>query len=238
MHTHRIRTPLIGVLIVLVTIIGMVGASASGLGLFASPLKAFRLSGVTAAPPKISCDNFTGNGTMSGRSVRNASTCGTATWAIHRGSATTNGGQARPNGTNAAITVATGGLDRTAQVVVSNAGGGSDIAGLALAHNGSSGTPRHLAVALVGSGTVQLRLVNGTSVTTISSASATITGNTLLRARLSGGVVTVWVNGSQRLNTTLTSTQRSTIAAGSRYGIYDSGGSGRYDDFLVTQVWP
>lgn len=239
MQLHRIRRPFVGLLVALVAVSGLVGASASGLSLDTASLTSFSNTGVTAGPPKVTCDNFTNNGNLSGRAVRNASSCGVYTWTAHTGSWTTNGGQARPSNTaNATATVAAGSRDRTVQVVVSNAGGGSDVAGLALAHNGSSATPRYLAVALVGSSTVQLRLVNGTTVTTIASATTTVTSNTLLRASLRSGVVNIWVNGSLRMTRTLTAGQQTTISAGTRYGLYDNANSGRYDNFLLTQNWP
>lgn len=238
MRRSVLTRPVIGLVIALVAVGSLIGASASGLGLSPRSLLGLRQTDVVAGPPIVTCDNFSGNGSMNGRAVQTSARCGSFTWAVHTGTAQTTGGQARTNGVNATVTVAAGSLSRDARVDIRNAGGGSDIAGLALAHNGSTTTPRYLGVALVGSASVQVRLVNGTTVSTIASASATITSSTALRASLSSGVVRVWVNGSLRITYALTSAQLSTISAGTRYGIYDSGGSGRYDDFMLTQVWP
>lgn len=240
MNTHRIRTPIIGIIVTLVTVAALVGASASGLGLTASSITASHVSGISAAAPTVTCDNFTGNGNMNGRAVREAAACGAFSWSVHRGNWNINSNQARRNGntSDSTVTVAAGSSDRMAQVDVFPSGGSSVVAGLILAHNGSNILPRYLAVAIVGTNSVQLRYSNGVLVTTLASASATVSNPTRLLASRSGSTVRVWVNGSLRITHSLSTLQQVTLGSGSRYGLYSSGGSSTYDNFHLTQVWP
>jgi hypothetical protein len=240
MSTHRTRTPFIGIIVTLVTVAALVGASASGLGLTASSITASSVAGISAAAPKVTCDNFTGNGNMNGRAVREVAACGAFSWSVHRGNWNINSNQARRNGntSDSTVTVAAGSSNRMAQVDVFPSGGASVVAGLTLAHNGTTLLPRYLAVAIVGTNTVQLRYSNGLLVTTLASASASISNPTRLRASLSGGTVRVWVNGTLAITHNLSALQQSTISGGSRYGLYSSGGSSTYDNFHLTQVWP
>jgi hypothetical protein len=239
MHTHRIRTPIIGIIVTLLTVAALVGASASGLGLTVSSITASHVSGISAAPAKVTCDNFTGNGNMNGRAVREAAACGAFSWSVHRGTWNTNSNQARRNGntSDSTVTVPAGSTDRMAQVDIFPSGGSGVVAGLTLAHNGTTLLPRYLAVAIVGTNSVQLRSSNGLLVTTLASASTPISNPTRLRASLSGSTVRVWVNDTLRITHNLTGLQQSAIG-GSRYGLYASGGSSTYDNFHLTQVWP
>jgi hypothetical protein len=239
MNTRRIRTPIIGIIVTLVTVAALVGASASGLGLTVSSITASSVSGISAAAPKVTCDNFTGNGNMNGRAVREAAACGAFSWSVHRGNWNINSNQARRNGntSDSTVTVAGGSTDRMAQVDVFPSGGSSVVAGLTLAHSGTTLLPRYLAVAIVGTNSVQLRSSNGLLVTTLASASAPISNPTRLRASLSGSTVRVWVNGTLRITHNLSFLQQAAIG-GSRYGLYASGGSSTYDNFHLTQVWP
>jgi hypothetical protein len=239
MNTHRIRMPIIGIIVALLTMATLVGASASGLGLTASSITASSVSGISAAAPKVTCDNFTGTGNLNGRAVREAAACGAFSWSVHRGSFAINSNRARrsSNTSNSTVTVAAGSTDRMAQVDIFPSRGASVVAGLTLAHSGTTLQPRYLAVAIVGTNSVQLRSSNGLLVTTLASASASISNPTRLRASLSGGTVRVWVNGTLRITHNLTVEQQSAIG-GSRYGLYASGGSSTYDNFHLTQVWP
>ena len=242
MRSHQFRTPLAGVLLTLVVIGGLVGAPASGLGLTSRTLTGFAESASAPAPIVITCDDFarsasTGNA-LNNRPVQSPANCGSSRWAVHSGNWQRNGSEVRTNGAHSTATLPAGGMSRMIEATISNAGGGSDVTGVSLAHNGSSLVPTYLAAALVGSGTVQLRIVVGPLVTTVTSASASITSTTRLRLSLSGGTARVWVNGSQRITHNLSALQLTTIASGTRAGLYDHNNSGRYGQVLVMQVWP
>ena len=84
---------------------------------------------------------------------------------------------------------------------------------------------------------VQLRLSNGTTVTTIAVGTATYGSTTRLRVTLLSGVVTVSLAGALVLSYTLTAAQLATIAGNTRVGLYDDQGSVRFDDVLVTNAW-
>ena len=116
----------------------------------------------------------------------------------------------------------------------SDARGSSRIAGVAINHTGA--TRIYLAAALSGPGTVQLRLVNGGTITTLASATATIGATAVVRITRNGTAITVSVNGTTRISFTLSATQVTTLAGGTRVGLYwNSGSTIRFSNILATQ---
>lgn len=217
----------------------MTAASASSLGgVTSKSLAAVNAPASNLAPGVITCDDFsraaaTGSA-LASRPVQLPANCGAFAWTAHLGTWTITSGQLRATTANATATIATGQTNISAQATVLNANGSSRIAGVAINHTGA--TRIYLAAALSGPGTVQLRLVNGASITTLASATATIGATTVVRITRNGTGVTVSVNGTLRISFTLTATQVTTLAGGTRVGLYwNSGSTIRFSNLLATQ---
>ncbi|MBI4883664.1 MAG: hypothetical protein HY826_06360 [Actinobacteria bacterium] len=206
-------------------------------GLTANSLEAWNQAGGVGAPTVLTCDDFslsapTGSA-LNTRPVRAAAKCGSGTWTVHRGTWTISSGLLQASTSDATATINAGQTNISAQATITNANGGSRIAGVAIDHTGA--TRIYLVGALSGPGTAQLRLVNGGTVTVLASASATITATTTVRITRNGATVTVSVNGVQALSFTLTSAQQTTLAGGTRVGLYwNSGNSIRFTNILAT----
>lgn len=216
--------------------IGVASASSLG-GLTAESLEAWNQSGTPSTPTILSCDAFalaapTGSA-LASRPVQLAAKCGSATWSVHSGTWTIAGGRLNPGDGNATATVSAGTTDVSAQATVVSANGNNRVAGIAINHTGA--TRIYLAGVLSGPGTVQLSLVNGASVTTLASATATITASTVVRITRNGTAVSVSVNGVLRISHTLSAGQVATLAGGTQTGLYfDSGNQIRFADIVAT----
>lgn len=226
----------------LVVLIGALGsAQATGFGgLSALSLGAFNNGGSASAPTMITCDDFSraaSTGTaLNLRPVQLPANCGSTTaWATNLGTWTITAGQLAATTTNATTTVNAGSTDVSAEATVIGANGNSRIAGVAINHTGA--TRIYLAAALSGPGTAQLRLVNGNTVSTLASATATIAASTVVRITRVGTAVTVSVNGALVISFTLSPGNVTTLSGGTRTGLYwNSGTTIRFTHFLVTQA--
>ena len=222
--------------------IGALGvAHAVTLGTLSSiGLASFNSNTTPGAPSIITCDSFsraasTGSA-LNTRPVQLPANCGAGTWTTNLGTWTISSGQLSATTTNATATISAGQTNVSAEATIINANGTSRIAGVAINHTGT--TRIYLAAALSGGNTAQLRLVNGNSVTTLTSAAATITASTVVRITRIGTAVTVSVNGVQVLAFTLTSGQVTTLSGGTRVGLYwNSGSTIRFTDVLATQAF-
>jgi hypothetical protein len=233
-YTHR-------VLVAVVLVGALVSASAASLGVTSRRLMAFSDPNTVAAPPVISCDNFArptvrGN-QLDGRPVQLPAACGTSTWQINTGTWRITGGRADASGANATATIPAGRTEVSVEASFINGNNASRVGGVTLAHSGGT-SPRFLAVALAGPNGVQIRISNGTTVTTIATATATYGSPARLRATLKAGVVTVSVNGVVVLTHTLSAANLALINGNTRAGLYDDQGSMKFDDFLLTEAWP
>lgn len=237
---HRTRTRILGALVAIVVVGGFTVASAASLGLSTRTLMGFNDRAVVAAPPIITCDNFAkpsikGN-LIDTRPVQLPAQCGTEVWVANSGTWKLTAGRANASGANATITLNAGRTDVSAEATFSNADSAGRVGGIAIAHSGGT-TPRYLAAVLAGPNGVQLRLSNGTTVSTIATGTATYGATTRLRVTLLAGVVKVSLAGAVVLSYTLTAAQLATIAGNTRVGLYDDQGSVRFDDVLVTNAW-
>ena len=227
-------------LVVVAAVGALVSATAASLGVTSKQLTTFNQSQVVAAPTILSCDNFSRNAStgnqVNGRPVQLPANCGTATWQVNSGSWQINGSRASASGPNATATLPAGRTDVSVEATFSRVAGNNRIGGLSFAHSGS--TRRYLAAVLVDGSSVELRLSDGNTVTTLASVSTTFPSTVRLRATLSAGVVTISINGVLRLTHTLSTASRNVINGNTRAGLYDNEGSIRFDDFLVTQAWP
>ncbi len=80
-------------------------------------------------------------------------------------------------------------------------------------------------------------LVNGSTVTTLASATVTIGASAVVRITRNGTTVTVSVNGTLALTQTLTSGQVTTLAGGTRVGLYwNSGSTIRFTNVMATSA--
>lgn len=245
MRSH-LRTRIIAVLATVAVLGGLVAASAASLDVTSASLTAFSDHSTIAAPPILTCDNFakaSKKGTaIDGRPVQLPSQCGSATWAVNTGTWRVNGGRATASGNHATATLATGLTNVSVEANFINANSNSRVGGVVLAHSGGTTNVRYLAAVLAGPNGVQLRFSNGTTVTTIATGTATYGSPARLRATLviSGGTgtVTISVNGTLVMTTTLTAAQVTLLSGNTRAGLYDHQGSVRFDDFLVTEAWP
>lgn len=213
-------------------------ANASGLGgLTPKTLEAWTQSGGTGAPTVLTCDSFalaapTGSA-LNTRPVQLPAKCGSGTWTSHLGTWTITSGQLRATTGNATASINAGTTNVSAEATVLNANGTSRIAGVAINHTGA--TRIYLAAALSGPSTVQLRLVNGGSVSTLQSATVTIGASAVVRITRNGTTVTVFVNGVLALTRTLTAGQVTTLSGGTRVGLYwNSGNAIRFTNMVAT----
>ena len=226
----------------MVVLIGALGsAHATGVGVLGSrSLGSFNNVGSASAPAIITCDDFSraaSTGTaLNLRPVQTPAICGSTTaWATNLGTWSISSGQLAATTTNATATVNAGLTDVSAEATVVGANGTSRIAGVAINHTG--GTRIYLAAALSGPGTAQLLLVNGNTVSTLTSATATITATTVVRITRVGAAVTVSVNGALVISFTLSAGNVTTLSGGTRTGLYwNSGTTIRFTNFLVTQA--
>lgn len=200
-------------------------------------MEAWNQSGSSGAPTVLTCDTFslaaaTGSA-LANRPVQLPSKCGSGTWTSNLGTWTITSGQLRGTTANATATINAGQTNVSAQATVLNANGSSRIAGVAINHTGS--TRIYLAGVLSGPSTAQLRLVNGSTVTTVASAAVTIGATAVVRITRNGSTVTVSVNGTLAITHTLTSAQITTLSGGTRVGLYwNSGSTIRFTDILAT----
>ena len=96
-------------------------------------------------------------------------------------------------------------------------------------------TTKELAGVLAGPTGVQLRLVNGSSVTTIATGTATVTATSTVAIRRVGSTVTVAVNDTTAITYALTAAQVTTLSGGTRTGLYWAAGSTvRFTTMLAT----
>lgn len=213
-------------------------ANASGLGgLTPRTLEAWNQSGGPGTPTVLTCDNFalpaaTGSA-LASRPVQLPAKCGSFTWTTHRGTWTITTGQLRATTANATASIDTGTTNVSAEATVLNANGGSRIAGIAINHTGA--TRVYLAAALSGPSTVQLRLINGGTITTLASAPVTIGASAVVRITRNGTTVTVSVNGTLAITRVLTPGQVTTLSGGTRVGLYwNSGSTIRFTNMMAT----
>ncbi|MCE9623816.1 MAG: hypothetical protein K8R99_15860 [Actinomycetia bacterium] len=216
--------------------IGVANASVLG-GLTPQTLEAWNQAGGPGTPTILTCDNFalpaaTG-AALASRPVQLPAKCGSFTWTSHLGTWTITTGQLRATTANATASINAGTTDVSAEATVLNANGASRIAGIAINHTGA--TRIYLAAALSGPNTVQLRLVNGATITTLASATVTIGASAVVRITRIGTTVTVSVNGTLALTRVLTAGQVTTLSGGTRVGLYwNSGTTIRFTNMVAT----
>lgn len=216
--------------------VGVANASMLG-GLTPNTLESWSQSGSSGAPTVLTCDSFslsaaTGSA-LASRPVQLPGKCGGGTWTIDRGTWTIGSGQLNPGGGNATATIGAGQTDVSAEATVLSANGSNRVAGVAIDHSGA--TLIYLVGALSGPNAVQLLLVNGGSVTTLASSTAAINTTTAVRITRNGFAVTVSVDGLLEISYTLSAAQASTLAGGTRVGLYfDSGNAIRFTNMMAT----
>ena len=216
--------------------IGVANAAILG-GLTPKTLATWNQSGSSGAPTVLTCDNFslaaaTGSA-LDTRPVQLPAKCGSGTWTVNRGTWTISSGQLDPSGGGATATISAGQTDVSAEATILSANGSTRVGGVAIDHTGS--TRIYLVGALSGPSTAQLMLVNGGTVTTLASSSATINATTVVRITRKGTAVTVSVDGALLISYTLSSAQVTTLAGGTNVGLYyDSGSAIRFTNMMAT----
>lgn len=222
-------------------------ASAATLGgVSSASLTASDLEGGAAAPVVLSCDDFSRSATtgsaLVSRPVQVPAACGPGTWGVHLGTWTISSGRLAASGSNATATVPTlsatgvvGTVAMSAEAVIDGLNGGSREAGVAIDHTGTSRI--YLSATIVNGSSVVLRLVNGSTLTTLASAGVVPTASTTLRLSRSGNTVSVSVNGVTALTHVLSSARVSTLAGGTRAGlVWRSGSTVRFVRLVVTSA--
>jgi hypothetical protein len=225
---------------VVVGAFGSASAASFG-GLRAGTIFTSSAAVTNAAPAVLACDNFalaaaTG-AALDNRPGQVPSNCANAVWTVHSGTWTIATGQLQVRTNDSSATVAAGGVDVSAQTTVLNANAGrTRAAGVAINHSGASQV--FLAGVVVSGNLAQLRLVSGTTVTTLATAAATVGAASVVRLTRQGTAITLRVDGSVVLTFTLTPAQVATLT-GTRTGLYWSrGNSLRFTDFVATQAAP
>ena len=108
-------------------------------------------------------------------------------------------------------------------------------AGVAIDHTGTSRI--YLSATIVNGSSVVLRLVNGSTLTTLASAGVVPAASTTLRLSRSGNTVSVSVNGVTALTHVLSAARVSTLAGGTRAGlVWRSGSTVRFVRLVVTSA--
>lgn len=221
------------------SIVGGLHAAAGTLGgLTTQQVAAWDAPATISTPAIITCDDFsrasaTGSA-LANRPVQLPATCGSGVWSTELGTWTIGAGQLAASSANATATISAGQTDISATATILNAHGGGRIAGVAIDHSGS--TRKYLAATLSGPNTVQLRLVDGSTITILASASASITATTVIRITRAGSTVTISVNGTLALTYTLSAGQITTVATGTKVGLYwNSGTTVRFTNISATQ---
>ena len=237
----------VGLLACLVGVVPALGTHASAAtlgGLSSASLTSDDVTASAPAPTVLSCDDFAfvaGTGSaLAGRPVQKPGACGTGTWSTHLGTWTITSGRLSATTTNATASVPTlavdgtvGTVEMSAEAVLENLNGSSREAGVAIDHSGS--TRVYLSATVSNGSTVILRLVNGTSLTTLASVSGVAPGaSTTIRLSRVGSVVSVAVNGAPIISHTLTSSRVKALRNGTRAGlVWRSGSTVRFVRLLV-----
>jgi hypothetical protein len=218
----------------------LVPASAAGFGVSSRTLFAFHDPAAVTAPPVVTCDNFAKSSSrgnqLTGRPVQLPANCGPQSWETNTGTWKITGGRLDSTGTNATATLNAGVTDASVEATFSNANSAGRVGGVLVAHSGGS-SPRYLAAVLAGPNGVQLRLSDGAALTTIATSTASYGSTTRLRLTYVGGTAQVAIGGVIVLIAVLTPTQQALLAGSTRAGLYDTQGSVKFDDILITQAW-
>ena len=233
LRTTSILRPFAAALVLVMASVVVVHAVGLG-GLHARSLGSWQ-GAAPSTPTVLTCDRFnlsapTGTA-INGRPVRSVASCGTFTWATHSGTWSISSGRAGASGTNASATLPTTSASITVDAEMTGLASGR-IGGLALSHGGTGG--RYLAGVVNGLTQVQLRLYNGSAISTLATATTTLASTIQLRVRRSASTVTISVNGTVRLTYTLTAANLTTLGSGTRAGLYASNNSLRFTDFVAT----
>lgn len=216
--------------------LGVASASSLG-GLPSKTLAAWNKPGLPTTPTVLTCDNFALPGAsgslLDGRPVQLPSNCGSGYWTVHAGTWKIKSGELDPKGGDSTATISAGQTNVSAEATVLHADGRNRVAGIVINHNETAGS--YLVGALSGPDVSELLLVNGGSVTTIATASATIGASSVVRISRNGTAVAVSVDGLVRISYTLTAGQVATLSGGTSVGLYfDSGNAIRFTDVMAT----
>lgn len=216
-------------------VVGVADATTLG-GIRAQSLVSQNVAATASAAVVVTCDNYTGTtgALLSSRAVTAAASCANAVWTTHVGTWTIQSNQAASSTTsNATATLNVGSADCTVQAVMTGLATVDASAGVVTSHNGTS---TYLGAVLIKNSPdrIELRLYQFGVASIIATATTTIvTSNTLSLTR-SASNVSVALNGTTVLTTTLTPTQSTALGTGKRSGLFGNNSSVRYDDFLVT----
>ena len=237
--TFRVRVRRTIAAVLVTAAIGALGtASASSLG----GLAPFGLLSTNAAltsgtPTVLGCDDFsraaaTGSALVN-RPVQLPAKCGNATWTAHTGTWTITAGQLGAITAGATASIVAGQISASAQATVLNANGTGRTAGVAIDHTGATRT--FLAAVVTGGNTLSLQLSTAGVISSLSTIAVTLGVTNVVRITRNGTAVTVSLDGNVRISFTLTAGQVTTLAAGTRAGLYwNAGSTVRFSNFLVT----
>jgi len=215
------------------------GASAATLGgLRPATLRSQNAAVASLAGTRLTCDDFalaaaTG-AAMASRPVQLPANCGAGTWTSHTGTWSITTGQAGSSSVaNANASFPVGSTDMTAEVTMLNANAAGRIGGVTVSHTGT--TRIYVAGVVSALNQVQIRFVNANTVTTLATATVTIGASAVLRLTRQGTAITLRVDGTIRATATLTDAQVTSLAAGTRAGLYTSSSSSlRFTRIFVT----
>jgi len=216
--------------------VGVANAAVLG-GLTATTLGAWNQSATPSTPVILACDNFglaaaTGR-ELDGRPVQLPEQCGKGTWTSDLGTWTIRSDELRARTEDATASMDAGQTNVSAEATVLNADGKNRVAGVAINHSGS--TRVYLVAAISGPSNALLKLVDGSTVTTLASATVKIEASASVRITRNDETVTVSVNGVLAIKQTLAKEQITTLAGGTRVGLYwNSGNMIRFTDVMAT----
>ena len=232
MNTQRITA----ILAATGLLLGGVAHAASVGSITARSLLDINQAATVSAKSVIGCDNFTGTNasSMASRLATVAAPCANRVWTAHVGTWTIQTNKAASTTTASAVaTQNTTTVNSTVQATLTGLNTAGRTGGLVLSHDGVS---TYLAAVLI-DGTpnrAELRIVVSGTSTLLTTATPTITATNTLQLARSGSTITVTLNGTVLISTTLAAPDIASLGGGARAGLFGSDANVRFDDFLVT----
>lgn len=213
---------------------------AAGLGALSSEtLGSFSEALAPVVPQLVTCDNFdAGGGSLSGRAVSSAASCGSAVWTVHVGTWSVGSGLVDSDGTTDGVATLDVGLTNVRiEAMITGADSGSRAGGVVVDHDGGS---TYLAAVLVGDSPVRVDLIlmSAGVPTTVATANVTVGPSSTLSLTRDGSLAIVHLDGLTVVSYTLSAGDSATLGSSTRAGLYASSLSVQFDNLRVTTPPP
>ena len=214
---------------------------AAGLGpLSSETLGSFSEALAPVVPQLVTCDNFdAGDGSLSGRAVSSAASCGSNVWTVHAGTWSVGSGLVDSDGTIDGVATLDVGLTNVhVEATITGADSGSRVGGVVVDHDGAS---TYLAAVLVGDVAGPRRSGPGVGRCADDGGHGERDRRNLIDAvalARSGPLAIVGVDGLTTISYTLSGGDSATLGSSTRAGLYASSLSVQFDNLRVTTPPP